>query len=395
MRHWHRWIASIIAVMMSYWVVTGLIMATYDVSDPVQTWAIEGGGPGARLNDWAVTAAPIPDPSSVAQGVAAAQAASGALAVASVDLRMTGGTVPRLQFAEASGERTTMKRFYAATGESMPETVADHDYDANLPPTVRLRNTLKAIHRGNIAGLTGQTIGLIVGLSLFTLAVTGTILYFQLWSARRASRKPAFFWQARESIWRRLHRWIGVVSAALLLNIALSGSFLAYEEIQLHLFLDHGIGFPLYPRPSPLPPVSTGSLPSDFNGMLQTSYRAALASHPGSGIAAIQLVVRDGDPKGLVTLGGSAPQTLAFNPVSGAPVSDWATGGVQVGNGYYADFHQFVKRLHRGDVFGFRGRYVDIASGLALLYLVISSFLLYFDLYQRRRNTGRKGFFWK
>ena len=394
MRNWHRWIMTVIAVLMSYWAVSGLIMATYDVTDQAQVWAIEGGGPGARLNDAAITAAAIPEPAAIAAGVSVAQAAIGSMAVASVDLRMS-GTIPRLQFAEATGERDTMKRFYAVTGEPMTALVADGDPDANVPANVTLRNTLKAWHRGNIVGLTGQTFGLLVGLSLIVLTITGVILYFKLWNARRAQGKSGFFWQSNEMFWRRLHRWIAIVSAALLLNIALSGSFLAYEEIQLHLFLDHGIGAPLYPRPSPLPPVSAGLLPSDVNALLQTSYNAALATDPGARVTAIQLVVRDGVPKGLVTLGGAAPRTVAFNPQSGEFVSDWATTGVQVGNGYYADFHQFVKRLHRGDIVGFAGRYVDIATGVALLYLVISSFVMYAEMYKRRGKLGRKGFFWK
>jgi uncharacterized iron-regulated membrane protein len=331
-------------------------------------------------------------------GVSTAQTAIGAMAVASVDLRMT-GTIPRLQFAEASGERDSMKRFYAASGAPMTALVADGDPDANVPANVTLRNTLKAWHRGNIIGLTGQTIGLLVGLSLIALTITGVILYFKLWNARRAQGRPGFLWQTRDSIWRRLHRWTAIVSAVLVLNMAISGSFLAYEEIQLHLFLDHGIGAPLYPRPSPLPPVSAGLLPRDVHALLQTSYQAACSSHPDARITSIQLVVRDGVPKGLVTLIDAAadttPQTLAFNPLNGESSSDWATGGVQVGNGYYADFHQLVKRLHRGDIFGFAGRYVDIATGLALLYLVISSFVMYFDMYQRRGKMGRKGFFWK
>jgi hypothetical protein len=43
---------------------------------------------------------------------------------------------------------------------------------------------------------------------------------------------------------------------------------------------------------------------------------------------------------------------------------------VQRGNGYFADWHQVLKRMHRGDVVGhFGGRYFSIAVG-ALRMLV-------------------------
>lgn len=386
---------TVFVVVLTYWVLSGLLMAIYDATDRTQVWAIEGGGPGARLNDAAVTALPIPDPASLASGISAAQASIGQLPVASVDLRMT-GSIPRLEFAEASGDRNTMGRFYAETGAPMTALVADGDPDADVPAYVTKRNTLKAWHRGNIAGLTGQFIGLFTGLALIVLTITGVLLYFKLWNARRAAGRHGFFWQTKDSLWRRLHRWTSIVVAAFVLNIAISGCILAYGEIQLHFFLDHGIGAPLYPRPSPLPPVSAGVLPREVNTLLQTAYQAALKDSPTARITAIQLIQRDGIAKSLVTLGGETPKTLAFNAASGQPVADWTTGGVQVGNGYFADWHQAVKRIHRGDIIGhFGGRFIDMGAGLALLYLVISSLALYFDMFQRRNKLGRKGWFWK
>jgi hypothetical protein len=394
MRKWHRWVMTVFGIVLSYWVSSGLIMAVYDATDVTQVWAKEGGGPGARLNDAAVNAAAIPRPDAVAAGVRAAQATLGNLAVASVDLRMI-GAIARLEFADSSGDPATMGRFYAETGAPMTQQVADGEGGRD-PDYVLKRTTLKAWHRGNIAGMTGQVLGLLAGLSLAILGVTGVILYFKLWNARRATGRRRFFWYAKESIWRRLHRLIAIVSAALVLNIAISGTILAYGEIQLNVFLQHHFGAAPYPRPTPLPPVSAGVLPHDVDAMLQTAYQATLLRNPNARVVAVQLVVRDEIAKGLVTLGGVSPKTLAFNALSGAPVNDWATTGVQVGQGYFADWHQVLKRIHRGDIIGsFAGRCIDIAAGLALLYLVISSFIMYIDLLQRRGKTGRKGFFWK
>lgn len=395
MRKWHRWIMTVLCVLLTYWVGSGLMMALYDATDPTQVWAIEGGGPGARLTDAAKTAQPIPPPASLTRGITAALGEIGAMQVASVDLRMVGSS-PRLQLAEASGARSTMRRFYADTGAAMSNPVADGETGARPPPNVAFRNYLKSWHRGNIAGLFGQFLGLFTGLGLIALTVTGTLLYFDLWKRRRAVGKPGFFWQSRDSLWRRLHRWCSIVSAVFLLNIAISGTILAWGEIQLHIFLTYHIGWTLYPRPTPLPAISAATLPRSVVALLQTSYQAAAAQHPGARIASVTLVERgDGVAKGVVILGGAQPVTLAYDATTGTPVRDWSTSGVQSGNGYFADWHQALKRLHRGDIIGrFSGRYIDMIAGLALLYLVVSSLVMYIDMFRRRATMGRSGVFW-
>ena len=393
MRKWHRWFMTVFAVLLMYWVVSGLLMAIYDATDNTQVWAIEGGGPGARLTDVAKTAQSIPDPQQLNAGIQAALAKS-TIDIASVDLRMT-GDIPRLQLAEADGDRDNMERYYAANGETMTQRVADAESNTAPAGNVSLRNTIKMWHKGNIGGIPGQLIGLLTGLGLIAMSITGIIFYLQLWKTRRRNGRSAFFWSSRDGLWRRLHRWISIVSAAFILNIAISGTIVAFGEIQLNLFLQYQIGAPPYPRPTPLPTVSNDRLSGDIITMLQTTYTAALQNHPASSITAIELVNRDGVDKGIVTLGGEQPSVLAFDPATGTATTDRATSGKQAGNGYFADWHQLVKRLHRGDIIGhFSGRYIDIAAGFALLYLVISGIVMYFDLKSLRNKQGRSGWFW-
>jgi len=384
---------TIFGVLLAYWALSGLTMAIYDATDHNQIWAIEGGGPGARLTDDAITALPIAPPATYTPGINKALAQAGTMPIASADLRMV-GNVARVQFAEANGNRATRVRFYANSGAPMSDDVADavlHD-----PANHQFRNYIKSWHRGNIIGFTGQYIGLFTGLALIAMVVTGVFFYFQQWNARRAIGKDGFFWSSRETIWRRLHRWTAIVSAVFVLNIAISGVILAWGELQLDYFLQYHIGFDPYPRPTPMPAESSAPLPGNIIPMLQASYQAARAQNPQANITSVTLVERgDGVPHGLVVLGGATPQTLAFNATSGTPVTDWATGGVEVGQGYYADWHQALKRIHRGDIIGnFSGRYIDMAAGLCFLYLVISSFVMYIDLFLQRRKLGRKGLFW-
>jgi uncharacterized iron-regulated membrane protein len=396
MRNWHRWTMTVVGLVLAYWVSVGLLLAVYDATDAHPVWTREGGGPGAPLYDAATMTVPVPEPTTLAAGVAAAQTAAGPLVIASVDLRWVPHGL-RLQLADASGSRATMRRYYAATGLPMSEQMADEEVmDASRQAHVARRNLLKSFHKGDVAGLPGQAVGVLAGLGLLALTVSGFLLYAQLWRARRRVRKSSLFWSGPESRWRRLHRWIAVVAAVFLLNIALTGTVLALAEFKLSLFLHHGIGLPPYPRPTPLPPVSASALPRDLNAMLSTVYRAAQLREPTGRIVGIQLVERDGQARGLVIFGGNATHVIACNAVTGATVADWATSGFQSGNGYFADWHQVLKRMHRGDIIGWRaGRYLDLSAGLALLYLVVSGTVMYLQLLGRRRAAGRSGFFWK
>ena len=393
-RQLHRGTMTIGALLAAYWVVSGLTLAVFDATDPHQAWAALGGGPGARLNDWAASAQAVPDPTTLATGIRAALATAGTMPIAGVDYRMTGAT-PRLQLSEANGERDGELRFYAATGRPMTALVADGDPFAPRPRMFDTRERIKSLHKGDAYGLPGQSLGLLTGVLVSTLAISGMLLYLQLWRARRRAGRAALFWTARESRWRRLHRGVAVVAMLFVLNKAVTGTILACGELQVQLAIHQLLPFP-YPMPTPMPPYSEGALSADPLQGLQTSFQAARSMAPDAPIVAIDLVRHDGRAKGLVTLGGTPARTFAFDMATGVPLDDWATRGTQAGNGYFTDWHQVVKRMHRGDIIGrFAGRYVDIVAGAALLYLLISGVVMYAQMFSRRRRAGQTSLFWK
>lgn len=396
MRDWHRWTMTVFGVVLLYWATSGLVIATYDLTDPAQSWAIEGGGPGARLVEATSTLPALPSPTNLATGIETARSRVADMSVASVDLRRVSQGI-RLQLADASGDRGHMHRFYADSGRPMSDLVADGDLNAPKNPTQGLRNAIKGWHRGSALGLVGQAVGLLAGLALIVLIMTGCLHYLRLWKGRRNMGRAGFFWAGKESVWRRTHRWVGAVAAAFLLNIAVTGVVLAWGELQLGVFLKYGVGAPPYPRPSPMPAVSARPLPRNWPDMLRTTYDAAQRQHEGSQITSVTLVERATGPTvGLATLGGDRPAMLAMNAQTGAAISDWAASGVQRGNGYFSDWHQIFKRLHRGDIVGdFSGRYFDILTGLSLLYLVLTSFSLYWRMFSQRRAKNRHGLFWR
>ena len=395
-RRLHRGTMTIGGLLIAYWVISGLTIAIFDATDPHQSWAALGGGPGARLNDEAAGARSVPSPATLASGIgnALSVAATRGLPIASVDYRMVGDT-PRLELSAADGSRDTELRFYAKTGEMMDPLIADDDSARAVPSPASLRERIKSFHKGDALGLPGQILGLLAGVSLAVMVASGATLYLQLWRARRKAGHSALFWKSRENRWRRLHRWVAIVAAIFLLNKAVTGTILGWGEIQVQLALHHILPFP-YPMPTPMPPFSEGRLQGDLLRGLKTSYEAAQAAIPGAPIVAIELVRRDEKEKGLVTIGGSRPQTLAFDMLAGTPVDDSARSGVQVGNAYFADWHQVLKRMHRGDIIGrFAGRYGDIACGVALLYLVASGIFLWLQMRRLRARNGQAGLFWR
>lgn len=370
-RRQHRRIASLLGILLlGYWAVSGLVICTWDLLDPDQGWAVMGGGPGARAALDSRVLPPLPDPRTLREGVAKALGSAGGLAVASIDLRMVHGRA-RLQLAGADGSRDTALAFDAASGQPLAREQS-YDLSAGLARAAR-RDRVKSWHKGDIAGLPGQAVALLAAAVLATLVATGATLFLRLRRAsERAGRGSAFWTVPRESRWRRVHRWVAVVAAVFLLNTALTGLVLESGEILVQLAIRYHLGRPPYPMPTPMPPVSQAPLPAGQGAALEATWQAARQAAPGSPVVALQLVERGGHVLALATLAGEAGRVLAFDD-GGRPVHDGIDHGVQQGNGYFADWHQVVKRMHRGDIIGVRsGRWVAWANGLALLYLVSS-----------------------
>jgi uncharacterized iron-regulated membrane protein len=51
--------------------------------------------------------------------------------------------------------------------------------------------------------------------------------------------------------------------------------------------------------------------------------------------------------------------------------------------------------MHRGDIFGMPGRWLDSLGALALLYLLLSGAVMYTQLWMSRARSGRRELIWK
>jgi len=81
--------------------------------------------------------------------------------------------------------------FDARTGEVFDESAPGAE-----PKSLRARlwTVMIKLHRGDIVGVTGQWLGLVCGLALLTLAITGVVLYLQLFRHRAKSGRHSLFW---------------------------------------------------------------------------------------------------------------------------------------------------------------------------------------------------------
>ena len=259
-------------------------------------------------------------------------------------------------------------------------------------PAPSTRNTIKGLHRMTSFGDWALWINPIVGIALGAFVVTGVVMYWQLLSARKRIKRPQWFWVAG-GWWRTLHRWLSIVAAVFILAIALSGTWLAVESLDFGFYLAHHLPQPGQPmvRESGVTPLQDAQLPA----MLTTTsggYKSSLADQP---LKVLRLRVYGGMPQGVVVTGlGDDTQQTVFNAVTGRRVGLSEPGYPATGFPFGWQAHQIAKQIHRGSYIGLSGRWMDLFGGLSIVFLSLSGAVMYFDLWNRRRRSGRRALLW-
>jgi uncharacterized iron-regulated membrane protein len=251
------------------------------------------------------------------------------------------------------------------------------------------RNTVKHLHRMTVFGDWALWINVIVGLGLAVLIVTGAWMYFRLFAPRVRTDRRNPFWSGG-GWWRTLHRGISIVAAVFLSVVMLSGFWLAVESLGKALYMAR------HPVSSAGKPADTWSpLPDEaLPAMLRATLGAYEAAVPDVPARAIRLRYFAGMPQGVVISGEEEARQLVFNAETGRRASLTEPGYPPTGFPFGWQAHQLAKSIHRGDFFGLSGRFMDLFAGLSMIYLSISGIALYYDLWSRRRRSGRFGFFW-
>jgi len=187
MRRYHRWLMTVVMVLMTYWSVSGLTLAIYDFTDKNQTWAFDGGGVGAPGSN---TDTPQLPPTKLAtlllSSVKFARAIDPGAPLTAAALRMQDGNV------------LGVVDFGGATPRELVLDPTSGKLFADTPPKDQLNelhSRIKSWHRGNVIGTTGVWLALLTGLGLLGLIVTGTILYGTMLAARIRLGRRALFWR--------------------------------------------------------------------------------------------------------------------------------------------------------------------------------------------------------
>lgn len=194
LRSYHRWISTVGMVLLAYIAITGTILTVDELFDP-STFA-------ASTLSTVAPAAPAA-PAVSLPGTEAAErwlAASLRLALAAapgvepaavrVQLRMEGNApVSTVSF---TGAKPVSLRFNPVTGEQL----AAAPPAGPTPGGPRSFNAiLQSLHDGDIIGDTGQYLVLLTALLFVAMAVTGIVVYFQMYGARRRIGRRNWFWR--------------------------------------------------------------------------------------------------------------------------------------------------------------------------------------------------------
>ena len=299
-----------------------------------------------------------------------------------VEVRMgEGGPIGLVQ----SGQQLLRYDFPTGQSRASPEPRRER-------PVTSLRNEIKHIHRMTTFGDWALWINPIVGIGLGVFVVTGVVMYWQLLSARKRIKRPQWFWQAG-GWWRTLHRWLSIVASLFILVIALSGTWLAVESLIFGYYLSAHLPKPGQPfvRQSGVNPLPDAQLPA----MLSTTLAAYKSSRVDQPLKVVRLRVYGGMRQGVIIAGsGDDTQQVVFNAATGRKASLTEPGYPPTGFPFGWQAHQIAKQVHRGSYIGLSGRWMDLFGGAAIIYLSVSGVVMYVDMWDRRRRSGRRALLW-
>ncbi len=401
MMYWHRLCAFGLGALLLYVVVTGAFIELADMralvahapeTDPdmlMMRQHIDGTPNYSVVSAPDYTAWALPQDLDVAAAIektaALGRAAAPASSLRLVELRMAGDQ-------SAGHVRMDDRHLIFDLASERPLPASD------LPPAppgnhmFSLRSSFKYFHRFNYLGGWSTTLDGLAGIGIAVLIVTGIWQYAKLYAARRRLDKRSPLWRGAD-LWRDLHRWTAVVAGVIALWIALTG---------LALSIDNVGGFwraATTPRPSG-PNAFDGDFSSplpdnELAPMTQTTLNAFHRAMPGVAMKVLQLRYYAGYAQGVVVAADRETTQLVFNARTGARMTMSEPGYPNENFPFGWDWHQRLKRMHRGDIFGMTGRWLDTFGALSLVYLTVSGLVMYLQLRARRRRLGRPGLIWE
>jgi uncharacterized iron-regulated membrane protein len=340
---------------------------------------------------------------------------------------------------------TKLVAFNAISGLPVgPVPPANLPQGRGLPPS--LRQKLKTLHRFWDSSQTpGVYFEFLSGIVLWTMILSGLIMYFRLLGTRARQGRSSLFWiKGGGGWWRSLHRLISVVAALFLLWMSFTGTWIGFESSAgpvKRLFAPKPVVFartaaqaaasvlqgqqpqgqpvnggqqaqaqaPGQPGTRPGGPGGGGPRggglrnPLDFilplrdlevRQMTAVTMNSMQQLYPALPIKVVRLRTYGQTKQGVVITGGDETNQYVFNADTGQPASLSEQGYPEGGFPFGTQVHENIKHLHSGAYFGIPARLMNLFAGFCLTFLSISGLVMYFDMWRKRRNTGKKGLFW-
>lgn len=403
MMRWHRLCAIVAAVLLLYLVITGTGIQLSDMralvthapdTDPdklMMRQHINGTPNFAVVSAPDYTAAPFPEGFDFSAAILKT-AELGRAAAPDADLRLVEVRTANGKYEGHVQMGAQHLLFDLGTGSALsPEFLPRGDPPRDFHST---RSTFKYLHRFNYLGQIGTTLNALGGIAFSILIFTGLTQYFRLYKARatKAGRR-SLLWSAGDW-WRNFHRWTAIVAGILVIWLTVSGFVLSLDNVGA--FVSNISQKDLPPALSPFDGDFSSPLTvAELTPMTGSTLRAFQRKMPGIAVKVLRLRYFAGYPQGVVVAADPETTQLVFNARTGAQMSMTEKGYPKVPFPAGWEWHQRLKLIHRGDIAGMPGRWLDTLGALAMLYLSISGVVMYYQLWIRRKRAGRGALIWK
>ncbi len=174
---------------------------------------------------------------------------------------------------------------------------------------------------------------------------------------------------------RKFHRWFSFPLIIFLFLISATGVVLQFQEAGELFEGDEARAAP------------AAALPTDAELIVQVqkALTAARAAKPDFPAQRIELDFSRGDAKA----------RFAVSPRGGPSVNvNMKTGAAEVVSAPKPNLHVTMIQLHTGKMFGPIGLIIITLASIVFLVLTVTGFIVYLDMWKRRKGAGKTGLFW-
>ena len=169
---------------------------------------------------------------------------------------------------------------------------------------------------------------------------------------------------------RKLHRWVGFAAAILFLYVAVTGVILQFQQL---FGAEEAQKETLAQVTSPVS-LSQALQPASALDRARTAVLLRFGDRP---VDSVDWQIKGSDQFFTFHLGGPDPLRVQVNAAHGLITN------------VESDEEDFFVRLHSGEIVGDGGKVLGLGWGLGLVFMVVTGFVVYLQLYRARRKKER------